>query len=179
MYFMHCVQPPLLMGTEPILPFDSHWLVVSSPLFIFQVVIKTYVLRHRNLRRQVTAQNTLEYDNADKGERVRDKPPGGFDATVRNARVKGGPAPVLTTPWCTLRCEYLREFSREKNETTLIGYSVAWGKLINEKNLKWEISWHFPFKTNEWVPGKCFVVHPMEKNGWRYKAKNPGKIKYP
>ncbi len=26
-----------------------------------------------------------------------------------------------------------------------MGYSVAWGKLIHEKNLKSKISWHCPF----------------------------------
>jgi hypothetical protein len=41
--------------------------------------MKTFALRDRNLRRQVTAQNTLEYDDhADEGERVRDKPFGGY-----------------------------------------------------------------------------------------------------
>ncbi len=35
--------------------------------------------------------------------------------------------------WCTLSCEYLREFSK-KFETALLIYSGAWGKLIHEKN---------------------------------------------
>ncbi len=34
--------------------------------------------------------------------------------------------------WCTLSCEYLREFLK-KFETALMGYSGAWGKLIHEK----------------------------------------------
>ncbi len=34
--------------------------------------------------------------------------------------------------WCTLTCEYLREFSK-KFETILMGYSGAGGKLIHEK----------------------------------------------
>jgi hypothetical protein len=34
--------------------------------------------------------------------------------------------------WCTLSCEYLREFSK-KFETALLVYSGAWGKLIHEK----------------------------------------------
>jgi hypothetical protein len=34
--------------------------------------------------------------------------------------------------WCTLSCQYLREFSK-KFETALMVYSGAWGKLIHEK----------------------------------------------
>ena len=34
--------------------------------------------------------------------------------------------------WCTMTCEYLREFSK-KFETILIGYSGAGGKLIHKK----------------------------------------------
>ncbi len=34
--------------------------------------------------------------------------------------------------WCSLRCEYLREFSK-KFETSLMVYSGAWGNLIHEK----------------------------------------------
>jgi hypothetical protein len=41
--------------------------------------------------------------------------------------------------WSTLSCEYLREFSK-KFETVLMGYSGAWGKLIDEKNQKQKIS---------------------------------------
>jgi hypothetical protein len=37
--------------------------------------------------------------------------------------------------WCTLRYEYLREFSK-KFETAHMVYSGAWGKLIHEKNQK-------------------------------------------
>ncbi len=53
--------------------------------------------------------------------------------------------PVTTTPhrWCTLSCEYLREFSK-KFETALM--SGAWGKLIHVENLKSKISLHCPFK---------------------------------
>ncbi len=40
--------------------------------------------------------------------------------------------------WCTLSCEYLREFSK-KLETALTVYSGAWGKLIHEKNQKSKI----------------------------------------
>ncbi len=47
--------------------------------------------------------------------------------------------------WCTLTCEYLREFST-KFETVLMGYSGAGGKLIHKKNQKQKISWHCPFK---------------------------------
>ncbi len=42
-------------------------------------------------------------------------------------------------------CENLREISN-KFHTVLMGYSVAGGKLIHEKNLKSKISWHCPFK---------------------------------
>ncbi len=34
--------------------------------------------------------------------------------------------------WCTLSCEYLREFS-DKFETSLLVYSGSWRKLIHEK----------------------------------------------
>jgi hypothetical protein len=49
--------------------------------------------------------------------------------------------PVLLIPvqWCTLTCEYLREFSK-KFETVLMGYLGAGGKLIHEKNQKQKIS---------------------------------------
>ena len=47
--------------------------------------------------------------------------------------------------WCTLTCEYLREFSK-KFETVLMWYSGAGGKLIHKKNQKQKISWHCPFK---------------------------------
>ncbi len=47
--------------------------------------------------------------------------------------------------WCTLACEYLREFSK-KFKTVLMWYSGAGGKLIHEKNRKQKISWHCPFK---------------------------------
>ncbi len=47
--------------------------------------------------------------------------------------------------WCTLTCEYLREFSKTF-EMILMSLSGAWGKVIHEKNLKQQISWHCPFK---------------------------------
>jgi hypothetical protein len=46
--------------------------------------------------------------------------------------------------WCTLSCEYLREFLK-KIETAVMVYSGAWGKLTYEKNQKSKISWHCPF----------------------------------
>jgi hypothetical protein len=46
--------------------------------------------------------------------------------------------------WCTLSCEYLREFSK-KFGTILMGNSGTGGKLIHEKNLKSNISRHCPF----------------------------------
>ncbi len=46
--------------------------------------------------------------------------------------------------WCTLTCEYLREFSK-KFETVLMDYSGAGGKLIHQKNQKQKISWHCLF----------------------------------
>ncbi len=47
--------------------------------------------------------------------------------------------------WCTLSCEYLREFLK-KFEMAEEVYSDAWGNLIHEKNQKSKISWHCPFK---------------------------------
>ncbi len=46
--------------------------------------------------------------------------------------------------WCTLSCDYLREFSKNF-ETVLTGYSGAGGNWF--KNLKSKISWHCPLKT--------------------------------
>ncbi len=46
--------------------------------------------------------------------------------------------------WCTLTCEYLREFSN-KFEMILMLLSGAWGKVIHGKNLKQKISWHCPW----------------------------------
>jgi hypothetical protein len=53
--------------------------------------------------------------------------------------------PVTDTGGIPLGCEYLCKFS-QKFEMALLGYSGVWGKLIHEKNLKWKISWHCPFK---------------------------------
>ncbi len=54
--------------------------------------------------------------------------------------------------WCTLTCEYFREFPK-KFEMTLMLFSGAWGKVIHEKNLKQKISWHCPFNRGKWE--KC------------------------
>jgi hypothetical protein len=49
------------------------------------------------------------------------------------AKLMANLPPVLLIPvWCTLACEYLREFLK-KFETVLMGYSGAGGKLIYEK----------------------------------------------
>jgi hypothetical protein len=47
--------------------------------------------------------------------------------------------PPVSYRWCTLTCEYFREFSK-KFEMTLVLFSGAWGKVIHEKNLKQKIS---------------------------------------
>jgi hypothetical protein len=47
--------------------------------------------------------------------------------------------------WCTLSCQYLREF-KKKIETALMRYSGVWWKLIHEKTRKSKNSWHCPFK---------------------------------
>ncbi len=60
--------------------------------------------------------------------------------------------------WCTLSCEYLREFSK-KIRNGLMVYSGAWGKLIHEKNLKSKISWHCPCKPtyfHKYLVEKCY-----------------------
>ncbi len=59
--------------------------------------------------------------------------------------------------WCTLSCEYFREFSN-KFKPALIGYSGAWGKLIHEKNMKSTISWHCPFK----LPFACTKLYKVK-----------------
>jgi hypothetical protein len=48
--------------------------------------------------------------------------------------------PVSTTPVVNLSGDYIPDFV-----TALLGYSGAWGKLIQEKNLMLKISWHCPF----------------------------------
>ncbi len=53
--------------------------------------------------------------------------------------------------WCTLTCEYLREFSK-KFEMTLMLFSGAWGMVIHEKNLKQKILWHCLFNLLENQP---------------------------
>jgi hypothetical protein len=55
--------------------------------------------------------------------------------------------------WCTFSCEYLRESSK-KFEMPLMVYSRAWGKPIQEKNLKSKISWRClfnPLATEAWM----------------------------
>jgi hypothetical protein len=44
-------------------------------------------------------------------------------------------------------CVYRREFSK-KFEMILMGFSGTGEKLIHEKNLKSNISWHCPFNAN-------------------------------
>jgi hypothetical protein len=39
-----------------------------------------------------------------------------------------------------------------------------------------EILRHCPFKTDVWVPGRSFVVHPTEKNWIEVEAKKTEKI---
>ncbi len=59
--------------------------------------------------------------------------------------------------WQTLRCEYLREFSK-KFDTTPMVYSGAWGKLIHEKNQKSKISWHCPFNFILYGPSPMMLI---------------------
>ncbi len=48
--------------------------------------------------------------------------------------------------WCTLTCEYLREFSK-KFETVLMGYpTLGLGETDSWKKLVAKISWHCSFK---------------------------------
>ncbi len=60
--------------------------------------------------------------------------------------------------WCTLSCEYLREFSK-KFEMALKEYSGAWGKLIYEKNQKSKISWHCPFNLYQIIYSTYSVIY--------------------
>ncbi len=60
--------------------------------------------------------------------------------------------------WCTLTCEYLREFPRKKIEIILMFLSGAWGKVIHEKNLKQKISWHCPFKVKNFIVNVTCVI---------------------
>ena len=59
--------------------------------------------------------------------------------------------------WCTLTCDYLREFSK-KFETILMQYSGAGGKLIHQKSQKQKISWHCPFNLHGWFSVDCICI---------------------
>ncbi len=50
--------------------------------------------------------------------------------------------------WCTLTCEYLREFLK-KFEMILMLLSGAWGKVIHEKNLKQKSRDNVPLKVHK------------------------------
>ncbi len=54
-------------------------------------------------------------------------------------------ASMTRSPICCwdrwLRCEYLPKFFNEIER-----HKFAWGKLIDEENLNWKISWQCPFK---------------------------------
>ncbi len=69
--------------------------------------------------------------------------------------------------WCTLTCEYLREFSK-KFETVLMGYSGAGGKLIHKKNQKQKISWHCPFKCCLRILWMCVHMLPAYSSHTTY-----------
>jgi len=62
----------------------------------------------------------------------------------------------------TFSREYLREFSN-KFEAVPMGYSGAWGKLIHEKNLNSNISWHCPFKEKD-VASLCKFTEALTFN---------------
>ncbi len=75
--------------------------------------------------------------------------------------------------WCTLTCEYLREFSK-KFEMILMLLSGAWGKVIHEKNLKQKISWHCPFKTSFlYLVVSLTIGINLDKNERVLKGKTP------
>ncbi len=63
--------------------------------------------------------------------------------------------PVSLTPVVNLELRiYQRIFEKIRNG--LMVYSVAWGKLIHEKNQKSKISWHCPFKQS-----LCLLALPL------------------
>jgi hypothetical protein len=87
----------------------------------------------------------------------------GTESSV-DARVQGGvPAPTVVH----LEMRISPRIFERKNETTLIGYSGAWGKLIHEKNLKWEISWHFPLRLVYGSQGGALWFTQWIRIGWR------------
>ncbi len=64
--------------------------------------------------------------------------------------------------WCTLSCEYFREFAQKnsKRHYSLMVYRTQSGaceKLIHEKNLKSKISWHCPFNLKSVWFFKCWL----------------------
>jgi hypothetical protein len=69
--------------------------------------------------------------------------------------------------WCTLTCDYIREFVK-KFEMTLMLFAGAWGKMIHGKNMKQKTSLHCPFKHiyNTHVRVLC-----TEGMGWLQKTK--------
>ncbi len=81
--------------------------------------------------------------------------------------------------WCTLTCEYLREFSR-KFEMTLMLFSGAWGNVIHEKNLKKKsrdnlpLILQFKFPLCEFKFKYCKIINPTQVRILQiiYKIKN-------
>ncbi len=61
----------------------------------------------------------------------------------------------------TLTCEYLRNFMK-KFEMTLMLFSGAWGKVINEKTLKQKFSWHCPFIKKRKVRTNTYLYSPLK-----------------
>ncbi len=107
---------------------------------------------------------------------------GKFATVVNNTRGTGGkicrrlilvanllPVSLIPAAIChrcrwTLTCEYLLEFSK-KFEMILMLLSGAWGKVINEKNLKQKISWHCPFNVRiSKKANKCVCLRLRSKS---------------
>ncbi len=81
----------------------------------------------------------------------------------------GSLIPAAICHRCTLTCEYFREFSK-KFEMILLLLSGAWGKVINEKNLKQKISWQCPFKLSVIWCERTFTTLSTLIFWWIYKV---------
>ncbi len=78
--------------------------------------------------------------------------------------------------WCTLTCEYLREFSK-KFETVLLEYSGSGGKLIHQKTRSKKSPDTVPLKALHWpyigygwkcISGKVFIKEWSRKFSANY-----------
>ncbi len=83
--------------------------------------------------------------------------------------------------WCTLSCEYLREFSK-KIRNSSNGILWGWGETDSSKNQKQKILWHCPFNTHQsgclracHTRRQCRFLQRERTGAWRGSANNDSK----